>query len=186
MCKKTEFEKGRLTMTFTEPIRKYILSCIVVLIVFGLIVASILAKKQDEEFIKNESLYNNAVQLQSNGDLEGAESALSQVLEKQPNSEIANYLVALIIAQKGDLKQAAMHMQKVLEINPHKVEDPRFMIQLGEIFIGAKKYEEAKIVLLHCQQSHWTLEDIPNYQEHVSSLLEQIEILHLKEGTDNE
>ena len=183
---KTYFEEGRLTMTFNEPVRKYMLSCIVALVVIGLIVASVLANKQDEKFMMDESLYNNAVQLQSNGDLEGAEEAISKVIENKPNSEIANYVAALTIAQKGDLKRAAIYMQKVLDINPYKVEDPRFMIQLGEIFVGAEKYEEAKIVLLRCQESQWTLDDFPNYQEHVASLLAQIENSQLKEGTNNE
>lgn len=173
-------------MTFTEPVRKYILSGIVAFIVIGLIVASVLANKQDEEFMMDESLYNHALQLQSSGDLEGAEVALSQVLKDQPNSEIANYAASLNMAQKGDMKQAAIHMQKVLDINPHKVEDPRFMIQMGEIFVGAEKYEEAKIVLLRCQESQWTLEDIPTYQEHVAALLAEVENLQLKEGTKNE
>lgn len=173
-------------MTFTEPVRKYILSGIVALVVIGLIVAGILANKQDEGFMMNESLYNTAVQLQSNGDLEGAEVALSQVLKNQPNSEIANYVGALITAQNGDMKQAAILMQKVLDINPHKVEDQRFMIQLGEIFVGAERYEEAKVVLLRCQEAQWTLEDFPNYQEHVGALLAQIDNSLLKEGTNNE
>ncbi|MEA0561908.1 tetratricopeptide repeat protein [Lysinibacillus irui] len=173
-------------MTFTELVRKYILSCTVALILIGLIVASVLANKQDEKFMINESLYNNAVQLQSNGDLEGAEVALSQVLKNQPNSEMANYVAGLTIAQNGDLKKAAIYMQKVLDINPYKVEDPRFMIQLGEIFVGAEKYEEAKVVLLRCQESQWTLDDFPNYQEHVASLLAQVKNSQLKEGTNNE
>lgn len=164
-------------MSFTEPVRKYILSCIVALIVIGLIVASVMANNQDKEFMMDESLYNNAVQLQSNGDLNGAEEALSQVLKNQPKSEMANYVAALTNAQNGDLKKAAIYMQKVLYINPHKVEDPRFMIQMGEIFFGAGKYEEAKIVLLRCKESQWTLEDFPNYQEHVAALLTQIENL---------
>ncbi|MGE7810357.1 tetratricopeptide repeat protein [Lysinibacillus capsici] len=164
-------------MTFTESTRKYILSGIVALVIIGLILASVLADKQDEEFMMSESLYNQAVQLQANGDLEDAELMISEVLKKHPHSEVANYVAGLTIAQNDDIKKAAIYMQKVLDINPHKVEDPRFMIQLGEIFVGAEKYEEAKIVLLRCQESQWTLEDFPNYQEHISTLLAQIENL---------
>ncbi|UUV25084.1 MULTISPECIES: M48 family metallopeptidase [Lysinibacillus] len=173
-------------MTFTEPVRKYILSSVVALIVVGIIVATVLANKQDEEFMMDENLYNNAVQLQSSGDLEGAEVVLSQVLKSHSNSEIANYVTGITMAQSGDMNQAAILMQKVLDINPYKVEDPRFMIQLGEIFVGAERYAEAKIVLKRCQESQWTLEDFPNYQEHVASLLAQVENSHLKEGTNNE
>lgn len=173
-------------MTFTESIRKYILSGIVTLVVGGLIVASVLASKQDEEFLMSETLYNQAIQLQTDGDLEGSIAMLSEVLKKQPNSEVGNYVAGLINARNGDMKQASIYMQKVLDINPYKVEDPKFMLQLGEIFLGAEKFEEAKIVLLRCQESQWTLEDIPDYQEYVTTLLAQIENSQSKEGTDNE
>jgi predicted Zn-dependent protease len=173
-------------MTFTESTRKYILSGIVALVVIGLIVASVLASKQDEDFLMSETLYNQAIQLQADSDLEGSITMLSEVLKKQPNSEVANYVAGLTNARNGDLKQASIYMQKVLDINPYKVEDPKFMLQLGEIFLGAEKFEEAKIVLLRCQESQWTLEDIPDYQEYVTTLLAEIENSQSKEGTDNE
>ncbi|GLC87893.1 tetratricopeptide repeat protein [Lysinibacillus piscis] len=170
-------------MTFTEPIRKYILSGVVTFVVIGLIVANVLASKQDEEFLMNETLYNQAIQLQSTGDLPGAKTMISEVLKKQPNSEVANYAAALTMAQTGDMKQAAIHMQKVLDMNPYKVEDARFMMQFGEILVGAERYEDAKIVLLRCQEAQWTLEDVPNYQEQVAAMLAQIENSQSKEGT---
>ena len=162
-------------MTFTEPVRKYILSGMVAFIVVGLIVANVMASKQDEKFMMNESLYSHAIQLQSSGDLEGASVAIAEVLKQQPNSEVANYLAGLIAAQNNDNKQAAVYLQKTLDINPHKVEDPMFMIQLGEIFVATEKYEEAKMVLLRCQEWGWAPEQLPNYQEIVASLLAQIE-----------
>jgi len=182
----TKFEKGRVIMTFTEPIRKYILSGMVAFVVIGLIVANVMADKQDEEFKNTETLYGQAIQLQSTGDLAGAEDAIKRVLKKEPKSEIANYTAALLSAQNGNMKQAAILMQKTLDLNPYKVEDPTFMIQLGEVFIGAERFEDAKTVLLRCQESGWASENIPNYQEHVATLLAQIENLQLKEGTNNE
>ncbi|WP_374963863.1 tetratricopeptide repeat protein [Lysinibacillus sp. RS5] len=162
-------------MTFNEPVRKYILSGIVAFIVVGLIVANVMASKQDEKFAANEALYNQAVQLQSEGNFEDAWEAISKVLKEEPNSEIANYLAAIIAANNNDLKQATIHMQKTLDINPHKVEDPMFMIQLGELFVAVERYEDAKTVLLRCQGGGWAPEEIPNYQEHVATLLAQIE-----------
>lgn len=162
-------------MEITEIVRKYILLGIIGFIVIGLILANILANKQDEKFAKNEALYNEAIQLQSSGNLVGAMDALSMVLRKTPNSEIANYLAGITAAQKGDMKQAAIYMQKTLDINPYKVEDAMFMIRLGEIFLNAEKYEEAKIVLLHCQEQGWIPEELPDYQSHVTALLTQIE-----------
>lgn len=147
----------------------------VAFIVVGLIVANVMASKQDHEFALNELLYNQAIQLQTDGDYEGAWEANSKVLKAEPNSEIANYLAAIISINMGNAKQAAIYMQKTLDINPYKAEDPMFMIQLGEIFVAAERYEDAKIVLMRCQESAWTLEQMPNYQEHVASLLAQIE-----------
>jgi len=164
-------------MRITEPIRKYILVGIVSLVVAGLIVANILASKQDKEFASNEELYNQTFELQSNGDIEGALKAIQEVLKKTPNSEVANYMAGIVAAQKGDMKKASIYMQKTLDINPYKVEDPMFMIQMGEIFVGAEKYEEAKIVLLRCQESAWAPEELPDYQNQVSALLAQVENL---------
>lgn len=162
-------------MRFSEINRKYILSGIVAFIVVGLIVANVMASKQDERFATNEALYKQAIQLQSNGDIEGALEAITQVLENTPNAEMANYLAGLITVQQGDMQQAAIFMQKALDINPHKVEDPMFMLQLGEVFVAAKKYDEAKTVLLRCQESKWAPEEFPTYQENVTSLLAKIE-----------
>lgn len=162
-------------MTFTEPIRKYILSGMVALVIVGLIVANVMASKQDQEFTENETLYNQAIQLHTDGNYEGAWEAISKVLKAEPNSEIANYLAAIISVNKGDSKQAAIYMQKTLDINPHKVEDALFMIQLGEIFVAAERYEEAKIVLQRCKEWGWAPEQMPNYQEQVIALLAQIE-----------
>lgn len=162
-------------MKFTELIRKYILSGVVAFIVVGLIVANVMASKQDEGFATSEALYNQAIQLQSSGNIEEAYQSISQVLKNKPNSEVANYMAGIIAAQKGDMTQAAIYMQKTLDINSHKVEDPMFMIQLGEIFVGAEKYKEAKTVLLRCQEWGWAPEELPDYQTLVTSLLAQIE-----------
>ena len=162
-------------MTFTEPIRKYIFSGIVAFVVVGLIVANVMASKQDQEFATNEALYNQAVQLQTDGNYDGAWEAISMVLKEEPKSEVANYLAAIISVNKGDAKQSSIYMQRTLDINPHKVEDAMFMIQLGEIFVSAERYEDAKIVLQRCQEWGWAPEELPNYQEIVASLLAQIE-----------
>jgi len=164
-------------MIFTEPVRKYILSGIVAFVVIGLIVANVLASKQDGDFSSNDILYSQAMQLQADGNYEDAWGAISKVLKTKQNSEIVNYLAGIIAVNRGDVKQAANYMQKTLDINPYKVEDATFMIQLGEILAAAAMYEEAKIVLLRCQESGWAPEEIPNYQDHVAALLAQIENL---------
>lgn len=162
-------------MRVTDTVRKYILSGMVAFIVVGLIVANVMASKQDQKFATNEALYSQAIQLQTTGNIEGAQEAISQLVKNTPDSELANYMAGLVAAQKEDMKQAAVYMQKTLAINPHKVEDPMFMLQLGEVFVNAKKYDEAKTVLLRCQESGWAPEEFPTYQEQVTSLLAQTE-----------
>ncbi len=79
----TKCEKGRVTMTFTEPIRKYILSGLVAFVVIGLIVANVMASKQDDKFKINEASYTQAIQLQSTGDIVGSAEAIKKSSEKR-------------------------------------------------------------------------------------------------------
>ena len=70
---------------------------------------------------------------------------------------------------------AAVHMQKTLDINPHKVEDAMFMLQFGEILFFAQRYDNAKTVLTRCQESGWVPAEYPEYQQRVQELLTAIE-----------
>ena len=81
----------------------------------------------------------------------------------------------LIAAINQDYKKAAILMQKTLDLNPYKVEDPIFMLQMGEIFYRAERYEDAKVVLTRCKEMGWEPEQFPNYQQKVSELLSSIE-----------
>lgn len=162
-------------MQLTESTRKYILLGIVVLIVVGLISAKALASKQDEEFITDDMLYKQANQLYQDGNHAEASTIINELLLKQPDSEAVTYLGGIIVANNGDFKQGAILLQKTLDINPHKVEDPMFMLQFAEVLFFSERYADAKIVLEKCREWGWAPEAYPTYQERVTELLTQIE-----------
>lgn len=162
-------------MQLTESTRKYILLGIVILIAVGFISAKVLASKQDEEFATEDLLYQQASQLYQDGNNTDASTIINELLLKQPQSEAANYLGGLIVANNGDYNQGVILLQKTLDLNPHKVEDPMFMLQFAEVLFFAEKYEEAKIVLEKCREWGWAPESYPTYQESVTELLNQIE-----------
>lgn len=164
-------------MQLKESHRKYILLGIIAFIIVGFITAKIMAKDQDEQFLKNELIYQQAQQLYMEGDYENAYLYINELLKIQPNSEAVNYMAGLIAATNNEYKNAAILMQKTLDINPHKVDDPVFMLQLGEVFYHAERYQDAKVVLTRCKERNWKPEQYPSYQEKVAELLMSIENL---------
>ncbi|MBD8032574.1 tetratricopeptide repeat protein [Solibacillus merdavium] len=162
-------------MQLTESKRKYILLGIVAFIIVGFITAKVLASKQDEDFLMDDVLYQQASQLYNDGKYSDAENLINELLLRQPNSEVVNYIGAVTSANLGDFTRSTILFQKALDINPHKVEDPMFMIQFGEVLISAERYEDAKIVLEKCREWGWAPQEYPTYQEHVTELLTQIE-----------
>ena len=162
-------------MTFKESTRKYLLVGIVIFIIIGLVSAKVLAKKQDNEFVSNEALYEQAVQLYSTGNTADAGSLIDELLKKQPNAEIVNYLGGMVAAGNEDYGQAAVLLQKVLDINPYKVEDPMFMLQFAEVLVHVERFDDATVILERCREAEWAPEDFPTYQERVTQLLADIE-----------
>lgn len=162
-------------MNLKESTRKYILLGIVLFIAVGLVSAKILANKQDKEFATDDALYQQITQLYSEGNYEQAAMMSSELLIRQPKSEAVNYVGGLITANIGEYAQAAVLLQKTLDINPHKVEDPMFMLQFGEVLFFADRNDDAKIVLEKCREWGWAPESYPTYQERVTELLTQIE-----------
>lgn len=162
-------------MQFQESTRKYILVGFVAFIFIGVIAANVMAKSQDDEFLMEDMLYQQAVQFYTDGNYDEASEMVNELLKKQPNSEVVNHLGGAIAATKLDYVQAAIFYQKTLDINPHKVEDPMFMIQFGEVLASAERPEDAKVVLEKCREQGWAPEDYPDYQTRVTELLTQIE-----------
>lgn len=161
-------------MRLTEKNRRYILVGMVAFIIIGIFTAKILGSKQDEQFMYEDMLYAQANQLYEQGNYIDALAMSNELLELQPRSEAANYLGALIAAQVGEYKQAAILLQKTMDINPYKSDNPTFMLQFGEVLILAERYEDAKIVLEKSRERGWAPAQM-DYQERVTELLTQIE-----------
>ncbi|RTQ93149.1 tetratricopeptide repeat protein [Lysinibacillus telephonicus] len=162
-------------MQLRESTRRYILIGMVAFIVIGLFVANVLAKGQDEQFANEDLLFQQATQLANEGNFEEASVYINELIKKESESEDVNYLGGLISANVGEMKQASILFQKVLDINPYRVEDPMFMLQFGETLYKVERYEDAKTVLMRCQEAGWVPEDYPNYQAKVADLLSSIE-----------
>ena len=162
-------------MQNNESKRKYILLGIVAFIIIGFITAKVLASKQDDKFLEDDMLYQQASHLYSDGNYPAAGELINDLLLRQPNSEAVNYLGGLIKANLGDFKQSAILLGKTLDINPHKVEEAMYMLQFAEVLFFAERYEDSKVVLEKCREWGWAPEGYPTYQEHVTELLTQIE-----------
>lgn len=162
-------------MQYSETARRYILLGLVGVIVIGIITANIVAKKQDDEFLLQDALYQQAKQAYNEQNFEQAVQLTTELLKMKPKAESVNYLGGLSAANIGNYEQAAILLQKTLDINPHKVEDPMFMLQFGEVLFSAERLKDAKVVLLRCQEWAWAPEEYPTYQERVAELLAEIE-----------
>ncbi|MGE7020689.1 tetratricopeptide repeat protein [Solibacillus cecembensis] len=164
-------------MNLKESTRKYILLGAVLFIIVGLVAAKVLAKGQDTQFTTEDVLYQQAAQMYNEGNYSDALVFTNELLLAQPKSEAVNYLGGLVAANAGEYQQAAVLLQKTLDINPYKVEDAMFMLQFGEVLVSAERHEDAKTVLVRCQESAWTPEEFPEYQNRVAELLAQIETI---------
>lgn len=134
-----------------------------------------MGKKQDSSFRTDNELYGLVSQHLELGNYEIA-LAGSKTLEKsQKSSETVNYLIGIAAVNSGELAKGIQHLQRVLEINPYKVEDSLFMLQYAEALVLAEKSYEAGLVLERCM----TLpppESYPKYQERIAELQEQLAI----------
>ena len=162
-------------MHLSENSRRYILLGIVIFIILGLISSKVLASKQDDKFLEKDMLYQQVSQLYNEEKYDEASLYIDEMLKRQPNSEIANYLGGLVTASIGEYHQATILLQKTLDINPYKAEDPMFMLQFGEILFFAERYSDSKVVLEKCREWGWVPEQYPTYQERITELLTQIE-----------
>lgn len=162
-------------MQISSVKRKYILLGHTAVLLIGIFIANIIANKQDSEFEIKDHLYQQAVEMYQSGNYEEAQLVISELVRKHADSEVVNQLAGLIEARNSEYASAVVYMQKALDINPYKVEEPMFMLQFGEILLRAERLQDAKLVLNRCKDSNWEPNDYPDYQAQVQDLLLQIE-----------
>ena len=160
-------------MTVSDLARKNITIGLVLFVIVGFITASIMAKKQDQAFQTDQELYKLVVQQLQEGNYGIVLAGTSTLEHSQRSSEAVNYTIGLAAANAGELEKGILHMQRALDINPHKVEDPMFMLQFAEALVLAGKNKEAGLVLER-SKSFAAPESFPHYQERVTQLQEEI------------
>ncbi|AOV08793.1 tetratricopeptide repeat protein [Sporosarcina ureilytica] len=160
-------------MKLEESTRKYIFTGLFLFIIIGLITAGVMGKKQDGVFHSDELLYSTAVERLQARDYATALSMLESIEARNSPSEAVNYMIGLAASNNGEVEKGIRHMQRSLDINPHKVEDSLFMLQYGEMLITAEMSEEAQEVLERCAALP-VPESFPQYQERVAELQLQL------------
>jgi tetratricopeptide (TPR) repeat protein len=85
------------------------------------------AKRPATPQTASEWVYAATVALNA-GDPEGALNHLGKALEKAPDSDHAHYIMAVALADKGELAAALRHLQQAIELNPDNrstaIQDP--------------------------------------------------------------
>lgn len=160
-------------MSLSNTSRKYIFSGFALMVIIGFIAAYFMGKNQDQKFDKEDTLYNALVQHFQEGKYEEALIIADNFKKPQQESEVLNYAIALAAANTGEFEKAVSHMQRTMDLNPHKVEDSMFMLQFAEMLLFSERNDDAEIVLERCT----TLpvpESYPQYMERVQQLLSQI------------
>lgn len=160
-------------MNVSDSARRYIVMGLSVFVILGLISASIMGSKQDKEFQANNALYGLMTQQLQEGNYSDALATSVVLGESQKASEVVNYYTALTAINVGETEKALLHMQRALDINPHKVEDSMFMLQYAEMLVQAEKKDEATQVLERCEVLP-VPEIYPDYQERILQLQEQV------------
>lgn len=146
---------------------------IIFVLAVGLFVASFMGKKQDNAFQTDQQVYQLAIQQLQEGNYDVALSEMETLQEHESDSESVHYITALAAVNAGGTEKALVHMQRVLDINPHKVEDSMFMLQYAEMLIGIEALDHAKIVLERCEALAIP-ENYPEYQEKVAEFQEYV------------
>lgn len=160
-------------MNLRDSSKKYIVIGLSLFVMLGLITASILGKKQDTAFQLDDVEYSHVVQQFQEGQYAEVIEKSTALEIRQGSSEQVNYLIALASANTGEIEKSLRHMQRTLDINPHRVEDSMFMLQFAEFLVMAEQKEEAELVLERCV-SLPVPESLPDYQERVAELQLQL------------
>lgn len=160
-------------MNISDTTMRYIVASTIAVLLLGLGYASFSGKKQDEQFLTEQTTFTQAIQYVQEEQYDQALPLLQQVDNKHANSDVVKYYLGATLANLGDWSKASIEYQKILDLNPYKVEDSIFMIQYGNALLNAKKIDEAKVVLERCLTLQ-VPEQMPDYQEQVNALLMQI------------
>jgi len=93
-------------------------------------------------------MYDAAVELKDQGDLEGAIAKLNEILATDPNHVLTHSALAVNLQKLGKLEEAVGHARKVTEIEP---DDAFSFTQLSVIFQRCGLIQEAEDAMAQAQ-----------------------------------
>ncbi len=152
----------------------YFLLGFTALVIIGLIIANFMGKSQDKEFSQEALNFAEMASALQDGQYEKVLEKSISLEKHQSRSELYNYTIGIAEANLGDVEKSVRHFQRILDINPHKVEDSMFMLQYARILAIAEKKDEARTVLERCA-SLPAPDTFPEYQEMVVQLEKQLD-----------
>lgn len=94
----------------------------------------------DDDFTPDK-MYDAAVKMKDEGDLEGATEALLKILETAPDHLHANMALGVYLQRLGRLEESIKHAVRVTEIEPN---DPFSFTQLSVIYQRCGRIPEAE------------------------------------------
>lgn len=168
-------ERLKWYMKVSDSARKYIVIGLALFVMIGIVTATIMGNRQDIIFQNNNMTYSLMVQQLQEGQYSETLVQADNLIDNQKSSEVVNYLIAIAAINNGETDKATMHMQKVLDLNPYKVEDSMFMLQYAEMLVQAEKKNEAAQVLKRCEVLR-VPENYPDYKERILQLQQQLGI----------
>lgn len=97
-----------------------------------------------------DEMYDQAIELQQKGDLEGALAKLQELLQVDPNYALAHAALSVFYSKLEDHEKAVAHARKVCELEP---EDPFSFVALSLICQKAGLIAEAEEAMWHARQA---------------------------------
>ncbi|KPC99191.1 Tetratricopeptide repeat protein [Geobacillus sp. BCO2] len=150
---------------------RYVFLSLLVLILSGISYAHWKGQQQDEQFLKDYTEYQQAVQLMQQGRAEQALPLLRSLLGKYPDRYNIMRTLGLAYAMKNDFQKAAFYYEKAIRKRPFLQQDPIFTLQFGEILYYNGEYAKAKAYLEKSKQ----LPGSETYHARIDELLSQIQ-----------
>ena len=100
-----------------------------------------------------EEMYDEAIQLQQQGDMEGSIGRFHELLEQHSDYALAHAALSVFYSKLEKHDQAVEHAQKVCELEP---EDPFSFVAMSLICQKAGRLSEAEQALMQARQAQFT------------------------------
>jgi len=98
----------------------------------------------------SDAMYDQAIEMQQKGDLEGAVASLRRLIEQDPDFALAHSALSAFYSRTEQYDQAIEHAMKVCELEP---EDPFSFIALSLICQKAGRIMEAERAMMQARQA---------------------------------